>query len=150
MAGRSIRLASAILRMDRMLRAALLFFALAALVALFGCSPWSPVSPSGTPQEEFVLSETLRFAKILNVKVHGELTDSIYWVDASNPAYIGEKVYAAGWYQNGVCYYYRPWLVKQEMATMTYIAAHEVCHAIYNNHSLQHGQCTQNLIGGRL
>jgi hypothetical protein len=121
------------------------------VVALaLGCSAWSPVSSSGTPQEELVLSETLRFAMVLGVKVHGELTDSIYWVKEYNPYYVGEPTYAAGWYQNGVCYYYRPWVVRQEVSVMSSLAAHEVCHSQSLNHDQQHSQCVERLLGGRL
>lgn len=113
---------------------------LAALVSS-GCGgAWSPVSPSSGP-EEFILSETTRFASKLNVRVRGELTDTVYSVVVN-----GVPTPAAGWYDRGVAYYYRPYISRQPNEMCSAIAAHEVCHAKEYFHNEKHSQCVEEVM----
>lgn len=112
-----------------------------ALLFMVGCGgAWSPVSPSSGP-EEFILGETTRFATKLRVKVRGELTDTVYSV-----MYNGVPTPAAGWYDRGVAYYYRPYIAKQTNETCSAIAAHEVCHAVEYFHNEKHEACIQEVM----
>ena len=106
---------------------------IAALLAASCGNVYNPVSSSGTEQEAWVLAETARIAGVLNVRVHGELTDHVY-----SP---GEGQVAAGWYEGGVAYYYRPWIMKQSLETLTDVAGHEVCHAVSFFHDAAHWRC---------
>lgn len=115
-----------------------------ALVALCGCGGITPTAPSGDPREEHVLAETVRFATTLHVRVSGVLTDDIFWTTASDGS--GDKVPAAGWYEHGTAYYWRPHLLKQDLAYGTALAAHEVCHAISFQHDAAHANCVRGLL----
>ena len=117
-------------RQNRMLIASLVCFLLAVLVLTVGCD--TPTGPdSGDPREAHVLSETDRFAGMLGVRVKAVVTDEVYSVLASNPKYPGEKVPAAGWYNNGLIKYWRPVILERSMDYGTALAAHETCHALF-------------------
>lgn len=90
------------------------------------------------------MSETTRFAALLRVRVHGELSQHFWLVDPSTGAY------AAGWYNAGVAYYYQPWVQAQEdFSKLSYVAAHEVCHAKEWNHTPAHEECVNYALGTR-
>lgn len=128
---------------------ALLCFAAAGLlVVLAGCQRlWPTVAPSADPREVHVLAETARFAAALKVSVTGRITEHVLLVNASVPRYPGEKVPAAGWYHEGVAYYFRPAILAGDLAYGTALAAHETCHATTRSEVVAN-QCAQRLIGG--
>ena len=109
---------------------------------------YRPSSPSDDV-EAMLLSETARFAGMLKVAVHGEMTDSI---SAAQREGLEPKGYPAGWYLAGVAWYYRP-QVKRFVTlepeagheTATNVAAHEVCHAVSPWHDLQHWRCSRDI-----
>lgn len=114
-----------------------------AILALLVASCVSPLAPT-TPQEEHVLAETARFAEKLGKNVVGVLTDEVYspgtWEN-------GTPQIAAGWYNAGKAYYYRPYLNTKDLAYGTQLAAHEVCHAKEWHHGPAHEACVQMLLG---
>lgn len=120
------------------MRAALV--AALALATLSCGSRWTAVGPSD-PREEHVLAETARFAAVLGVRIRGVVTEDIYAVKGSD----GEPVPAAGWYESGVAYYWRPELLRRDLDFGTALAAHEVCHAISRRHDDKHAECVRRL-----
>jgi hypothetical protein len=57
--------------------------------------------------------------------------------------------YAAGWYNRGKAYFYQPWVQSQDDFTkLSYVAAHEVCHAREYFHNPKHEECIQDALGG--
>jgi len=118
------------------------------LVALFtaGCGfQWEPLSPSNTI-EDLLISETARYAGMMGVKVHGEMTD-----DLTKGQKLQEPL---AFYDSGIAWYYRP-LVQQHVTIengndcpsgtclrATDVAAHEVCHAKHPLHDLAHWECS--------
>lgn len=111
-------------------------------LALAACgAAYNIVTPS-SPEESFILGETTRLATKLQVKVTGAVTDTRYPTILPD----GTPSYAAGWYDRGTCYYYRPWVVKQEPAALTFVAAHEVCHAKEFLHGAKHDACVEGLL----
>lgn len=118
--------------------------ALLLVAVMAGCGGISPAAPSGDPREDHVLAENDRFAAILHVNVRGELTDHVYTVTASDG---NGTCPAAGWYNAGVAYYWRPNLLERDLAYGTALAAHEVCHAVSFAHDAKHATCIQSLVG---
>lgn len=128
---------------------------LAALLGalLAGCGTgigWNLVSPS-SEIEAAVLEATSRHAATLGLNVRGQITDER----------CGE---AAGWYDRGVAYFYRPYLATQatlgdepcsdpegRCERVGGLAAHEVCHAAQQrasraySHDVYHWCCMKNL-----
>lgn len=118
------------------------------LLVLVGCAKagWSPVSPSGDV-EQALLAYTSTYAARLGWNVRGEITDTRK----------REQLDAAGWYDRGVAYYYRPAI--HDFVTLTDgecpaaprcelasgIAAHEVAHFKYPFHDMHHWCCMVNL-----
>ncbi len=104
---------------------------------LSSCAGWDVVSPSDE-KEALAIRETSRFADLMGVKVHGEITDTLYLV--------GDK-YSTAWYEKGVVFWYRPGITTLEVEktagkeTISNVAAHEVCHAKYPKHDLAHWEC---------
>ena len=111
------------------------------VLLLTACHPYGVTSPSGE-KEALLLSETDRFATLMGVKVRGEISDR------QPQSFISAGVTAAGWYEGGVAYYYRP-EIERHMSiepeagkeTCTNVAAHETCHALHRNHDLAHWSC---------
>jgi hypothetical protein len=103
----------------------------------------SPTAPS-SPQGDFVLAETSRFATLLHVKVKGELTEKKYEVtgDLCPP---GKVCLASGWYVGGTAFYYQPHIITYEFPLLTDIAAHETCHAIEPGHNALHKACIRSV-----
>lgn len=120
-----------------------------ALLALLAaaCSAESPTNPDTVPavteSEAFVLSETARFAGMLNVKVRGEITDYLYAVDCPGGG-APKGCVAFGWYHRGTAYYHRP-SVGRYPDQLTAVAAHEVCHAVSLFHDRAHWCCQKKL-----
>ena len=123
--------------------------AVVATAALMGgCSAYSPVSPSGSPQEDFILAETQRVSAILHVKVVGQLSNYVYSIKAgTNGCPVGPiDCIAAGWYESGTAYYYQPWVVKQyNFKDLSDTAIHEVCHAVEFTHNERHAKCVKSV-----
>lgn len=119
---------------------------LAFWLASLGCttSPYAKtVSPSGSLQEAFILGECKRFAAQLRLDVGCSLSDTFWLVDPATGAY------AAGWYNQGTAYFYQPWVQQQEdFSKLSYVAAHEVCHAKNYHHNATHEECIQYALGG--
>jgi hypothetical protein len=101
--------------------------------AINALSP-TTVGSSGTANEELVVSETARFARLLNVKVGAQLTDYQYHVGTSLAAawYVG--TYGKG--AKGTAYYYQPYIPNlgnvvngAYWESVTNVAGHETCHA---------------------
>ena len=115
----------------------------ALVLTLCGCEgAWSPTEASADPREEHVLSETERFAVVLGVRVEGRLTDDVYKCATED----GTPTVAAGWYDRGVAWYYRPNLKAKDLSYGTELAAHEVCHAIEPTHNARHKACMAQLL----
>lgn len=104
---------------------------------LWGCRSMTGPDDVPTPQtevERLLISETARFAGMLSVRVHGELSDRD-WPDGR-----------VGWYEGGVAYYNRAMVAKWVTVvptpgheTATNVAAHEVAHAVTGpNHDCLH------------
>jgi hypothetical protein len=111
--------------LDRVLR----FVIACSILAIVGCE--TPTDPSsGDPKEEHILSETQRFAGILNIRVRAVVTNEIYMVMASDGS---GKVPAAGWYNDGVIKYYRPVVIERSMEYGSQLAAHETCHVLFSS-----------------
>lgn len=108
---------------------------------LVGCGGTNIVQPDGDPREQHVLDETARFAGMLRVKVHGVLTDDEYIVNCGD----GTRCPAAGWYAGGVAYYWRPHLLKKDLAYGSALAAHETCHALHYDEK-KADACAQELL----
>lgn len=117
---------------------------IAALLAA-GCgNAYNPVASSGTEQEAWILAETARIAGVLNVRVHGELTDHVYSIKQGTggcPADYPTPCIAGGWLEGGTAYYYRPWVLRQSLENLTDTAGHEVCHAVSFFHDVKHWTC---------
>lgn len=122
-------------------------------VLLFaGCGfRYEPTSANGVV-EETLLAETARAAGVLNVRVHGEITDTISKgrVEQANQA--GGAGLPTGWYQAGVAWYYRPRVAvtvsidpTPGRETARNVAGHEVCHAISYFHDLTHWNCMNSV-----
>lgn len=118
--------------------------AVALALTLNGCEAWSPTASSDDPRERHVLSETSRFARLLDLNVEGRLTDEVYSCTADN----GTPTIAAGWYSRGVAWYYRPYLLTKDEPYGTDLAAHEVCHAVEPSHNARHEACIHELMAG--
>ncbi len=99
------------------------------LALLISCGGTTIVAPDGDPREQHVLDETARFAGILHVNIRGALTDHVYEVRCSD----GTMCPAAGWYEGGTAYYWRPNLLERDLAYGTALAAHETCHALHHD-----------------
>jgi hypothetical protein len=126
----------------------LITIGLSPLVACSWLHKGYPTSPAANEQEFWVLSENNRFAKQLNVRVEGKLTDYVYVVKAGTggcPAEPPIDCIAAGFYVSGTAYYYKPWIDDHDFSYGTAIAAHEVCHAKFYNHDAQHAACVKAL-----
>lgn len=111
--------------------------ALPLLLVLLACAPTAPTDP----KEGHVLAETGRFAALLRVDVHAEVTDRVHTVTCMD----GTRCPAAGWYQDGRIEYYRPVILERDMAYGTALAAHEVCHAISIQHDPRHQACVDRM-----
>jgi len=121
-------------------------FAVLSLLLTIGCgSVYDPFTDAITPQEVHVLSETTRFAQMLHVKVTGALSDYVYSFPCSNDP--RQMCIAAGWYDRGVAYYYRPYINRKDTSYGSYVAAHEVCHAKEFIHGVAHDECVISLVG---
>lgn len=123
---------------------------LAAVLCLVVAVPFLPAcglsNPTGfEPESEveiMLLSETARFASLMNVKVRGEIVERYPWASSGQPI-------PTAWYEGGVAYYYRSMVklnVSIEVApgkeTATNVAAHEVCHAKTGSpHDRLHWDC---------
>lgn len=103
-----------------------------------GGNAWSPTASTETHQEQWAESETYRLAAKLGVKVKVYFTDKIYLV--------GKEHIAAAWYDRGDVYWYRPHLLKLADIDITWIAAHEVCHAKEFFHGPAHDACIVKLL----
>lgn len=117
---------------------------LISMVVLAGCGA-SVTAPTDDPLEMHVLAETQRFAKMLDKKITAEVTDYQYMtmsVDGSG------KVPAAGWYDGGHIYYWRPFVREHDASVGTALAIHEVCHSIRIPHDDVFRAC-ENLLRGR-
>ena len=108
------------------------FLVLAALL-LSGCAKRIHTSPPAHPNETHVLAETQRFARVLGIKVEGVITTKPYMVPAARPLYDGEKVPAAGRWVHGRIEFYRPMIQEQSQEQSSWLAAHEVAHAFYDD-----------------
>jgi len=124
------------------------FLLVVALALLVGCGSVPTGPDSGDPREDHILAETARFASMLRVKVRGVVTDEVYLVPPSVPAYPGELVPAAGWYRDGVARYYRRQVLKQSLEYGSALAAHEVAHALFHDEAGASG-CASMLLGGQ-
>jgi len=116
------------------------------VLALAGCGfHWSVVGPADE-KEYLLISETARYAGLVGVRVTGEIVDKLSPAQAD--AQLKTGVTPAGWYDQGVAYYYRP-QIRENMSieleagkeTVSNVAAHEVCHAISYKHDLAHWNC---------
>lgn len=90
-------------------------------------------APTDDPKEIFILSETQRYASILNKRITAEVTDEVYMVTSSDGT---EKVPAAGWYDGGHIKYWRKVVREYDDRVLSGLAAHEVCHS----QSYAHGE----------
>lgn len=117
------------------------------LFALAGCGfEYSPTRATDEVEAKLV-SETAKFAGILGVQVQGKITESI--TDEQRQALTADTGWS--WYDKGTAWYYRPGLnhvslePEEGKITASQLAAHETCHALANNHSLLHWQCSAKL-----
>ena len=117
------------------------------LVATFGCGAVPTGPDSGDPREAHILAETARFAAALRVSVRGVVTDQAYLVPAPKPLFTGEKVPAAGWYDDGIAYYYRPVVLRLTLESVSALAAHETCHALHRDEAGA-DRCAAELLAG--
>lgn len=105
-----------------------------------GCTLFKNINaPTDDPKEVFILSETQRYATILNKKITAEVTDEVYMVTSSDGT---EKVPAAGWYNGGHIKYWRKVVLEYDDRVLSGLAAHEVCHS----QSYAHGALFQACI----
>lgn len=116
---------------------------------LFNCGFKYETTGASSDVEGALLSYTDTFAKKLGVSVRGEI--------ATNRMPSQEANDAAGWYAAGIAYYYRPAVAESvtlidgrcpaaprcELASG--LAAHEVAHARYPGHTMDHWCCMVNL-----
>lgn len=116
-------------------------------LVLSGCGFKYKPTDSSNVLEDALISETARAAGVLNVRVHGEITNTI-----SKGQQIAGQPDPTGWYQAGVAWYYRPRIeptVSIDPApgkeTARNVAGHEVCHAISYFHDMAHWKCMTNV-----
>lgn len=120
----------------------------AALLATGCCGAPYPTEAGEdfTEVEMALVDHTARFAAQLGVNVRGVVTSEMH------PSFVQAKVNATAWYESGVAYYYRPAVAEHVRLvptpgceTATNIAAHEVAHAIFRAHDINHWCCTRNM-----
>lgn len=122
------------------------------IVLLAGCNFRYEPTAANSVLEEALLSETARAAGALNVRVHGEITDTISPAQIEQVNQAGGKGTPTGWYQAGVAWYYRPRIEPTVSIdptpgkeTARNIAGHEVCHAISFFHDTAHWNCMNSV-----
>jgi hypothetical protein len=118
---------------------------------LTGVNDPPAVASSGSENEAKILSETLRFARQLGVKVAGELTEYEYHVGKSLAAgwYVGTYTSSGKGPGKGTAYYYRPYVLNMGRVidgayweSVTNVAGHETCHAETGAaHDHRHWEC---------
>lgn len=114
---------------------------------VMGCgSRWSMGEPDAVNDNEaWAISEVARFAKLWNVKVHGEMTDKLYAIKWGSWGCNNEQhmdCHGFAWYDQGTVYFYRPDVNKTNKNDLTNNASHEVCHAVTGPmHDTAHWNC---------
>ena len=107
-----------------------------------GCGKQYSTAPT-SEREDYIVSETARYADKLHVYVVGVVTDerNTYGCDAS------VDCHDFGWYWPGKAFYYRPDVnsEKYSMQLLSDVAAHEVCHSQSMLHDVKHWCCIHNL-----
>lgn len=115
-------------------------------LVLAACAGLPTVDPVGE-NEAFVVAEAARYAGELGLRVRGEITTETRWFkpgEAGCPSSPPIGCYAAGYYDAGVAYFYRPWVARQERPALSEVACHEVCHAApgaYLGHTAEWRAC---------
>lgn len=126
------------------------YFLVAMTLALVACArdqgPTDPsaVVPATTEREVYILNETSKYAGLLDVKVVGVISTYQYKVECQG---IQGACNAFGWYNRGVAYYWREAVNDEQYSTqtLTFVAQHEVCHAVDITHGSRHQACVEGL-----
>lgn len=98
-----------------------------------------------------MISETSRFSALAGQHVHGEISERTFAAKCPD----GGACHAFGWYTGpfgkgakGTAYYWQDDVNKAEDSSLSYAAAHEVCHSLTGApHDAAHAQCTKDLLG---
>lgn len=120
-------------------------YLLCAMLLTAGCGKTWETVDAETPEETFVLAETIRVSGVLGQRVVGEISTTFYEVKCAD----GSPCHATGWYvwsygsgSKGIAYYYKPDLPRYSTEILTGLAEHEVCHSLTGPaHYSQHALC---------